>query len=113
MPQLLAKPNENVENFIARWQGAEAAEEAKEKIIWLSPEYQCPEKAEDRGQKPEQTELAGTEPATSSPPAKCATQPWPKDLPNQVAAIHALLPETGLDAKAIAPPRWQTHKKSA
>ena len=28
MPQLLAKPNENLENFIARWQGAETAERA-------------------------------------------------------------------------------------
>lgn len=53
----------------------------------------------------------GFEPATPSPPAKCATQKWPKDLPSQVAAIHALLPETGPDAQAIAPHFGKRTKK--
>jgi hypothetical protein len=74
-----------------------AAEEAKGKIRWLRPEYQDPnyKKSEDRRVKLEQSELDNTLPTASK-------QPWPKDLPAQVAAIHALLPTTGSDANTIA-----------
>jgi hypothetical protein len=54
--------------------------------------------------KLEQSELEvdNTLPISSSKLPTASKQPWPKDLPAQVAAIHALLPTTGSDANTIA-----------
>lgn len=74
-----------------------AAEEKRGLIRWLRPDYQNPE-----GTKPEapteQGELAVAEIAA----AVATKQKWPATLPDQVAAIRALLPTTGPDPAALA-----------
>lgn len=65
-----------------------AAEEAAGHIRWLRPDYQNPQgrKSEAKGK---QTELAvGTAETVSK-------APWPKTLPEQIAAVHEALAELG------------------
>ncbi|MEY8837491.1 class I SAM-dependent DNA methyltransferase, partial [Cribrihabitans sp. XS_ASV171] len=65
-----------------------AAEEAQGHIRWLRPEYQNPEgkQAEAKGQQAEMA-VAATE--------KAKKAPWPKFLPDQIAAVREALQATG------------------
>ena len=73
-----------------------AAEEAKGQIRWLRPDYQNP--TGTTASKADQTEL---DVAAIAPTPK-GTLPWPKTLPEKVAALRQLLPTTGPDAHAMA-----------
>ncbi len=73
---------------------ARAAEEARGKIRWLRPDFQ------KHGGTAEQTELAGTlrdvpaagaEGRTSRSSVRTEKQSWPRTLPEQVAAVRAIL----------------------
>ncbi|MDQ1348248.1 MAG: Class SAM-dependent methyltransferase, partial [Acidobacteriota bacterium] len=76
----------------------ERAEEEKRGIVrWLRPEFQNPQ-----GKKGAvQDEIPGTAPkkakksAKTETPAKTEKRPWPKELPQQVAAVRDLLAEAG------------------
>ncbi len=80
-----------------------AEEERNGKIRWLRPEYQDPNYGKEKKETAAQSELAvadSSKPSSTLPAAKQI--PWPKALPDQVAAVHALLPTTGLDPSTIA-----------
>lgn len=63
-----------------------AAEEARGLVRWLRPDFQSAGKA----RKPAQATLIGAE-APAAEAAAQAAQPWPKRLPDQIAAARALL----------------------
>ncbi len=67
---------------------AERAEEERNGLIrWLRPEFQNPS-----GQKEAtQAELAGSEESEEDTAAVTAAKPWPKKLPEQIAAVRDLL----------------------
>lgn len=67
---------------------ARAAEEARGKIRWLRPEYQNPQghAATDKG---EQTAM------DIGPKDTTTKTPWPKALPEQIAAVRAALSDLG------------------
>lgn len=84
-----------------------AAEEAGGKIRWLRPEFQCPESLEAQPATETQTQLPGTEappmPTLAKAAAKKAALKWPKELPEQVAAIRSSLSESpGSDAATLS-----------
>jgi hypothetical protein len=65
-----------------------AAEEARGIIRWLRPEYQNPEG--------HQATAKGEQGALDIGPKDTATKaPWPKSLPEQIAAVHAALADLG------------------
>jgi SAM-dependent methyltransferase len=76
----------------------ERAEEEKRGLVrWLRPEFQNPQGKKDAVQD----EIPGTAPkkakksAKSETPAKTEKRAWPKELPQQVAAVRDLLAEAG------------------
>ncbi|MEO7793732.1 MAG: DNA methyltransferase [Thermoanaerobaculia bacterium] len=78
----------------------ERAEEEKRGLVrWLRPEFQNPQGAGSAAQ----AELPGTAPksgkaakgAKAAKPEKVEKRAWPKELPQQVAAVRDLLGETG------------------
>lgn len=76
----------------------ERAEEEKHGLIrWLRPEYQNPEGTQ-AGSTSDLPDLD----VKATPATKAAKLKWPTTLPDQVAAIRHLLPETGIDPAAIA-----------
>ena len=77
-----------------------AAEEAKGKIRYLRPDYQDPENTQ-RSQ-PQELALPATAQAIAATKIKTAKPSWPKELPQQVTAVLALIPDLGTDAEEIA-----------
>lgn len=76
-----------------------AEEEARGHIRWLRPEFQNPDG--DTALEAKQTELKL--PAAKKKAAKkVAKQKWPDRLPDQVAAVRALIPEMGADAAVLS-----------
>ncbi len=76
----------------------ERPEEEKRRIVrWLRPEFQNPQGKKDAVQD----EIPGTaakstrKSARLETPAKAEKRPWPKELPQQVAAVRDLLSEAG------------------
>jgi hypothetical protein len=65
-----------------------AAEEARGLIRWLRPDYQNPE-GRAAAAKGEQTTL------DIGPAVAAAKAPWPKTLPDQIAAVQAALADMG------------------
>ncbi len=66
---------------------ARAAEEARGLVRWLRPEYQAPQAAQ-----PEATRILDLEPETAAvAAAPVESQPWPKELKAQLAALRGLL----------------------
>jgi len=67
-----------------------AVEEARGFVRWLRPDYQCPQTSQQEAQP-----ILGLETKPEEKPAMFApaivTQPWPKDLKDQLAALRALL----------------------
>jgi len=76
----------------------ERAEEEKRGLVrWLRPEFQNPQGKKDAVQD----EIPGTAPkkakkgAKAAPPEKTEKRAWPRELPQQVAAVRDLLGEAG------------------
>ena len=66
---------------------ARATEEARGLVRWLRPEYQAPQAAQ-----PEATRILDLEPETAAvAAAPVESQPWPKELKAQLAALRGLL----------------------
>lgn len=65
-----------------------AAEEKKGVIRWLRPEFQNPDR---KTAAPKQSEMDIEDEAETKPAAKAGKQPWPKDLPEQVRQVAAIL----------------------
>ncbi|SDJ55485.1 Type II restriction/modification system, DNA methylase subunit YeeA [Salipiger marinus] len=71
-----------------------AAEEARGHVRWLRPEYQNPEGRTDQA-KTGVLEIAAA--------AKTGKTPWPKTLPDQIAAVRGVLEDLGeADAETVA-----------
>ena len=74
-----------------------AAEEAAGKIRYLRPDFQDPNNT--------QAKVTGSldlpEAKAAVAAAKTGKRTWPKDLPEKVAVVLELLPETGADAAAL------------
>ncbi len=87
-----------------------AAEEAQGLVRWLRPAFQNP----GAGAVPDQDvdEVAQLDPAvadtppdnsaTPAAPAKVATSPWPKTMPEKIKAVQALLSEQPQSAETLA-----------
>lgn len=87
-----------------------AAEEAQGLVHWLRPAFQNP----GAGAVPDQavdevaqldSAVADTPPdnsATPAAPAKVATSPWPKTMPEKIKAVQALLSEQPQSAETLA-----------
>ncbi|MBL9156124.1 MAG: class I SAM-dependent DNA methyltransferase [Verrucomicrobiales bacterium] len=86
-----------------------AAEEKRGLVRWLRPEYQNPAAANAAPVK-EQSEIELPE-AGKSAPAPVSTLPWPDKLPEQVARIRSLLPETGPHPAALSARFGRANKK--
>ncbi|MFN8349951.1 MAG: hypothetical protein U0U25_00655 [Flavobacteriales bacterium] len=73
-----------------------AAEEARGLVRWLRPEYQ----AKGAGAAPtgEQAELEVDDTLAPAPASVPASQPWPAELPEQAAALTAVLTTLGAPA---------------
>lgn len=85
-----------------------AAEEKRGLVRWLRPEYQNP--AASAAPVEEQAEIELPE-AGKSARAPVSTLPWPDKLPEQVARIRSLLPETGPDPAALSARFGRANKK--
>ncbi|MCB1205875.1 MAG: class I SAM-dependent DNA methyltransferase, partial [Verrucomicrobiae bacterium] len=90
-----------------------AAEERRGLVRWLRPEYQDPASVLPVA---EQTTLDGLDEPTPSAKTLVGPSPdtalsWPAKLPDQVAAIRALLPETGPDPAALSTRFGRANKK--
>ena len=79
----------------------ERAEEEKRGLVrWLRPEFQNPQGKKDAVQDEipgtrQKKAKKGAKAAASATPARAENRVWPKDLPQQVAAVRDLLAETG------------------
>jgi hypothetical protein len=81
--------DEQILERLVKLNAERAAEEAKGLVRWLRPEFQA---AGAKAKKPTQVALIGTgEPDKVAATGKSAKQPWPKALPEQIAAIRTLL----------------------
>lgn len=67
-----------------------AAEEAQGHIRWLRPEYQAPSESAGARAKGKQAELDIEDDALAPAPAT-SLLPWPKELPQQAAAVREVL----------------------
>lgn len=85
-----------------------AAEEKRGLVRWLRPEYQNP--AANAAPVEEQAEIELPE-AGKSARAPVSTLTWPNKLPEQVARIRSLLPETGPDPAALSARFGRANKK--
>ncbi len=86
-PEALAQAEAELLERLVALNAARAAEEAQGQVRWLRPEFQAAGSA-----SPVQTEIEGADTeAPPAPPAPVARQPWPAELPQQIAAVAGAL----------------------
>ncbi len=85
-----------------------ASEEKRGLVRWLRPEYQNP--AASAAPVEEQAEIELPE-AGKSARAPVFTLTWPDKLPEQVARIRSLVPETGPDPAVLSARFGRGNKK--
>jgi hypothetical protein len=99
-PEALAQAEADLLERLVALNAARAAEEAQGQVRWLRPDFQTAGSA-----SPVQTEIEGADTETpATPPVPVARQPWPAELPQQIAAVAGVLAASAapLDLAALA-----------
>ncbi|MDP3455691.1 MAG: hypothetical protein Q8R75_05915 [Methyloversatilis sp.] len=99
-PEALAQAEAELLERLVALNAARAAEEAQGQVRWLRPDFQAAGSA-----SPVQTEIEGADTdAPAAPPVPVARQPWPAELPQQIAAVAGVLAASAapLDLDALA-----------
>ena len=104
---------ENILTRLVALNHERTAEEKRGLVRWLRPEYQCPTAA-NAAPVGEQTDFLPVAEAATLPtaaPSSTTTLPWPDKLPEQVARVRSLVPETGPDPAALSARFGRPNKK--
>ncbi|MCQ9373286.1 hypothetical protein NMQ14_03375 [Methyloversatilis sp. XJ19-13] len=99
-PEALAQAEAELLERLVALNAARAAEEAQGLVRWLRPDFQTAGSASRV-----QTEIEGADTeAPAAPPVPVARQPWPAELPQQIAAVAGVLAASAapLDLAALA-----------
>lgn len=99
-PEALAQAEAELLERLVALNAARAAEEAQGQVRWLRPDFQAAGSA-----SPVQSEIEGADTETpAAPPVPVARQPWPAELPQQIAAVAGVLAASAapLDLAALA-----------
>jgi hypothetical protein len=99
-PEALAQAEAELLERLVALNAARAAEEAQGQVRWLRPDFQAAGSV-----SPMQTEIEGADTeAPATPPVPVARQPWPAELPQQIAAVAGVLAASAapLDLAALA-----------
>lgn len=99
-PEALARAEAELLERLVALNAARAAEEAQGQVRWLRPGFQAAGSASRV-----QTEIEGADTETpAAPPVPVARQPWPAELPQQIAAVAGVLAASAapLDLAALA-----------
>lgn len=99
-PEALAQAEAELLERLVALNAARAAEEVQGQVRWLRPDFQAAGSASRV-----QTEIEGADTETpAAPPVPVARQPWPAELPQQIAAVAGVLAASAapLDLAALA-----------